>query len=402
MIPSINPFAPDFKDKAYELYEILRTDDPVHYTTQVPFSNPTWIITRYDDAISLLKDKRLLKKTPVTFIEEQFSEDSLQSDWANLFNHMLNTDPPDHSRLRSLVQKAFTPRMVENLRPRIQDIANQLLDQVVKNNQMDLIQDYAFPLPIIVISEILGIPIEDRSQFRHWSNAIIYAFNRPDRRKQIIPEIVNFNHYLKELVAKRQQHLQDDLISALIQSSINSDKLSESEIYPMIFLLIIAGHETTVNLIGNGLFSLLQHPDQCEKLRNYPYYIDTAIEEFLRYMSPVEFATNRWAAEEIHLHGKTIAKNDLVLISLASANRDPTQFPHPNHLDITRQKNEHIAFGKGIHFCLGAPLARLEGQIAIQTLLQRIPQFELSVDRDQLEWQATFLMRGFKSIPIRF
>ncbi|SFJ64827.1 cytochrome P450 family protein [Thermoflavimicrobium dichotomicum] len=397
----VNPFSPDFKEHAYEIYQELREKDPVHQIT-MPNGNIAWIISRYHDAVSLLKDKRLQKNPRTVFSAEQYQQAFPFPEMRLFIEHMLNSDPPDHTRLRSLVQKAFTPRIIENLRPRIQEIADQLLESVEAQGHMDIIQDYAFPLPIILISELLGIPTEDRNQFRQWSNAVIYAFNQPERLKQVLPEIRAFHAYLQTFITKRRQNPQDDLTSELIRAETENEKLSEKELYSMLFLLIIAGHETTVNLIGNSVFSLLQHPDQCEKLKKEPAFISLAVEEFLRYMSPVEFATNRWAIEDIQLHGKTIKKQDLVLISIASANRDPAKFTHPEKLDITREKNEHIAFGHGIHFCLGAPLARLEGQIAIQTLLQRIPAFELAVTRQELKWQSTFLMRGLQHLPIRF
>ncbi len=397
---SIDLFAPDFKDRAYHLYQKLREQDPVHRIT-MPSRQTGWIISRYEDGIRLLKDSRLRKNPFSLFTLQEVQTFFPLHKKSFFYRHLLNVDPPDHTRLRSLVQKAFAPSVIVQLRPRIQQIADHLLDPLLKKKEFDLIESYAFPLPIFVISEMLGIPKEDRNLFREWSNAFVTAINHPERNKQILDQMEEFYQYLRNLLAERRKNLQDDLISALIQAGTEKNRLSEEEIYSMIFLLIIAGHETTVHLIGNGVFALLQHPEQWEQLRREPKLIHSAVEEFLRYMSPVEVTTNRWAAEPIQLHGKTIAKNDLVLISLASVNRDPTQFVDPEKLDLTREKNEHLAFGHGSHFCLGASLARLEGQIAIQTLLKRIPNFELAVEPKQLKWLPTMLMRGFQSLPIR-
>jgi cytochrome P450 len=399
-VKSIDLFAPDFKDQAYQLYQKLREEDPVHQIT-MPNGLTGWIISRYEDGARLLKDSRLLSNPHSLFTPQQVQSFFPLQKKSFFYKHLLNVDPPDHTRLRSLVQKSFTPSAVEQLRSRIQRIADELLEPLLEQKQFDLIESYAFPLPIFVISEMLGIPKEDRNKFREWSNAFVSAVNHPERNNQILHKMEEFYRYLQNLLEERRNNLQDDLISALIQAGTEENRLTEVEIYSMVFLLIIAGHETTVHLIGNGVYSLLQHPEQYERLRAEPNLIHSAIEEFLRYMGPVEVTTNRWAAEPIQLHGKTIAKKDVVLISLASINRDPAKFDDPEKLYITREKNDHLAFGSGIHYCLGAALARLEGSIAIQTLLERIPHFELAVDPKQLKWIPSMLIRGFQSLPIR-
>ncbi|MBN3526552.1 cytochrome P450 family protein [Paenibacillus apiarius] len=395
----VNPFSSDFKDKAYSLYEQLRMQDPVHKTV-MPNGNTAWIVSRYEDAASALKNERL-KKNLFQFVgPEETGVPASRMDL--LFRHMLNSDPPDHTRLRSLVQKAFTPRMIENMRGRVQEISDWLIDQVETQGSMELIRDYAYPLPLIVICDMLGLPNEERDQFRTWSHAMVSAFNYPEKYKQITSEIDEFTSYIKVLIQRCRLDPQEDLLSLLTQAESEGSKLSEHELVSMIFLLIVAGHETTVNLIGNGTFALLQHRDQLEALRGNPALIHSAIEELLRFMGPVEFATNRWVGEDFEWGGKTIAKGDVVLIALASANRDPEYFLHPERLDITRGNNHHIAFGTGIHHCLGAPLARMEGRIAIDTLLRRLSNMKLAVAPDRLKWQPTFIMRGFTALPVQF
>ncbi|MBA4496505.1 cytochrome P450 [Paenactinomyces guangxiensis] len=395
----INLFSSEFKENAYQIYKQLRLNDPVHRIT-MPSGHHGWLITRYQDALAVLKDDRIIKNPRKVLNTDKPNRVLAESDL--LTNHMLSSDPPDHTRLRSLVQKAFTPRMVEGLRGRIEEIAHTLLNDVQDKGKMNVIDDFAFPLPIIVICEMLGIPAEDRDKFREWSNAIISATNQPDKMRQIQPQVQEFIDYLHDLITKRRQTPRDDLVSRLVHAESEGDQLTEKELFAMIFLLIIAGHETTVNLIGNGILALLEHPAQMEKLKQQPELIHSAVEEMLRYYSPVEIATNRWASEDIFLGGKKIPKGDMVLVMLGSANRDPEQFANPDQLDITRENNRHIAFGLGIHYCLGAPLARLEGEIAIQTLLARMPDIQLAVNPATLKWRPTFLMRGLEELPVTF
>lgn len=392
-------FAPDYKNFAYSLYEELRENAPV-YRIRMPNGLDGWIITRYEDAVNVLKDPRFLKRGRTVLGEERFSQIISAPEIELLLHHMLAMDPPDHTRLRGLVSKAFTPSMVNGLADRIQTIADELLDRVLEAGRMDLIHDYAFPLPIIVISDMLGIPLDDRMKFRDWSNAIVDASNHPEKLRQAVPQIKEFAAYLSDLIEKRRRYPAEDLISGLVHAEAEGEKLTEKELYSMIFLLIVAGHETTVNLIGNGVLALFENPEQLELLKNHPEWMPSAVEEFLRYYSPVEFATNRFAGEEVTMHGQTIKRGDMVLVALASANRDPRQFADPNRLDITRKHNPHIGFGYGIHYCLGAPLARLEAKIAISTLIKRIPSLALDVPRKQLEWRSSFLMRGLKTFPV--
>lgn len=292
--------------------------------------------------------------------------------------------------------------MVLQLENRIQKIADSLLDQVEPNHSMNLVDDFAFPLPIIVISEMLGIPLEDRQKFRVWSQAVIDFSDTPESLEEYKYKIGEFAEYLEYLVRKKRDEPAEDLVSALIQAESEGTKLSIEELYSTIMLLIVAGHETTVNLITNMTFALLNHPEQLEKLRQHPDLIDSAIEEALRFYSPVELTTLRWAAEPFTLHGEEIKRKDVVIISLASANRDDTVFSNADRFDIERKDNRNLAFGHGSHFCLGAPLARLEAKIAIQTLLRRFEHIEIKGEREQIKWKDNFLMRALEELPLCF
>jgi len=382
-------FTQEFTHNPYPVYEKLRQSDPI-LNLQFPDRRFGWLISDYDDAVTALKDGRFIKNVAKAFGEEHTSVFS---------TNMLFSDPPDHKRLRGLVQKGFTPQRIADMRDHIQDIADSLLDAVSSKNTINLIDEYAFKLPIIVISEILGVPTEDQDMFRVWSNSIIGASNRV-MDEQVGRHMNEFIAYLKDWFAKVRENPGDDMISQLVIAEDQGDRLTEQELYGVVTLMIIAGHETTVNLIGNGVISLLEHPDQRKLLQEKPELIHGAIEEMLRYNGPVEFSTSRWAAEDMEFNGVHMKRGDLVVIALNSANRDAAQFENPELFDITREKSQHLAFGKGIHLCLGAPLARLEGEIAINTLLRRYPHFELQSDIDQLEWRPGMIVRGVKEIPL--
>ncbi|WIY63468.1 cytochrome P450 family protein [Bacillus arachidis] len=391
----------DFKEDAYEIYKESRKLQPILFVCKSELWTE-WLITRYEDALPLLKDSRL-KKNP----ENVFSQEGLKpfhslenSDY--LTKHMLNSDSPDHSRLRALVQKAFTPKMISQLDERIQNIADTLLDQVEHTNSLNLVNDYAFPLPINVISEMLGIPKEDQEKFRVWSHEVIASPETPEEIKDNEIKLSEFITYLQYLVDVKRKEPKEDLVSALIQAESEGSKLSAPELYSMIMLLIVAGHETTVNLITNTVLALLENTDQLQLLKAKPEFIDSAIEEGLRYYSPVEITTARWASEPFVIHDQEIQKGDMVIISLASANRDENVFMNPDVFDITRENNRHIAFGHGSHFCLGAPLARLEAKIAIATLLKRMPNIQIKGEREKIKWQGNYLMRSLEELPLSF
>jgi len=368
-----------------------------------------WLVTSYDDAVAILKDPRFTMDWHKVMPGEsgQASAGANTSRYIPLMGkpNLLNTDPPDHARLRTLVSKAFTPRMVEQLRPRVQHITDELLDAVQAQGTMDLIADFAFPLPITVISDMLGIPPSHRQPFRTWTQTIVQSQSlalKPGQEAAGQAAEQEFITYIKTLLASKRVHPGDDLTSALVQAEEQGDTLSEDELLAMVFLLITAGHETTVTLIANGMLALLEHAEQMQLLRADPRLLPSAIEELLRYTAPVSLSSPRWALEDIPLRGKVIRKGEMVRCALLAADTDPQQFPDPTVLNILRQENAHVAFGKGIHFCLGAPLARLEGQIALGTLLRRFPDLRLAHDPAQLVWKDAGSLRSLAALPVTF
>ncbi|UUZ92246.1 cytochrome P450 [Paenibacillus sp. P25] len=366
-----------------------------------------WIAFHYDDVAAILKDPRFLKDmrglAPQQDQQEAPGEDNSVGklvEWLKQMPNMLTVDPPDHTRLRRLASSAFTPHMIEGLRPRIQQIADEPLDAVEERGEMDLVADYAYPSPIIVISEMLGIPAADRNRFREWTKKLGQAALEPGQSEAVEAAIEEFVTYIKALIADKREHPGNDVTSGLVRAHDEGDKLSDNELLSTIWSLITAGHETTVNLIGNGVLALLQRPEQLRLLQEDPALIPAAVEELLRYAAPV-MIIGRFAGEDMTMHGKLIRKGEMVLLSLAGANLDPQSFANPERLDITREENEHLAFGRGIHLCLGAPLARLEGQIAFGTLLRRSPNLRLTVRPEELVYNYSTL-RSLASLPVRF
>jgi len=390
-----DPVSPAAKSNPYPAYAHLRATQPIH-CVMLPSGRRRWLITRYADAERALCDPRLVKTRPV---------DDLPDEVRPLTKSLISADPPDHTRLRGLVRKAFSPRLVERLRPRIQQIADELLDAVVAAGKMDLIDDYASPLPIMVIAELLGVPPADCARFRAWSNAFVAdePFTNGDPleawRRTALAE---FSSYLRALFERKRADPRDDLITGLVLAREDGDALSADELLATVAVLIVAGHETTVNLIGNGMRALLAHPDQLRMLIRDPRLIGSAVEELLRYTGPSETTTFRYAATDLRYNGVTIPQGDQVVIVLASANRDETRFARADQLDVTRTSNHHLGFGKGIHFCLGASLARIEGQIAISRLIRRIPDLRPAIPVDQLQWRPSMIMRGLRSFPVLF
>ena len=401
--PRIDLFDPTFKADPYPTYASLRSSAPV-YRAALPDGRGVWLITRYEDVLAVLKDKRFVKDWRGALTPEQLAQvPPIPEVMKPLSQNMLDTDPPDHERLRALVSKAFTPRLIERLRPRVQAISDGLLDAVQDRGEMDLIDDYAFPLPITVIAELLGVPAEDRNNFREWSDAAVSGNASQEYMEEIlIPHMQAFTDYLRALFEEKRANPGDDLVSALVRAEEAGDRLSEDELLGMVFLLLVAGHETTVNLIGNGVLALLQHPDQLRKLKEDPSLIKPAIEELLRYDGPVETSTERFAREDVEIGDQVIPRGEMVLVVLAAADHDPERFSDPDELDITRTDNRHLAFGKGIHHCLGAPLARMEGQIAISTLLRRMPNLRLEGSPESLSWRPGMILRGLRGLPVEF
>ena len=384
---------PQFKANPYPFYARLRAEAPVLRTRAV-FGLTAWLVTRYDDVLTVLKDNRLAnnwsRRAPIGF---RFVKP--------LTRHMLVSDPPDHTRLRTLVQKAFTPRMVERLRERIHCVCDGLLNAAEPRGQIDLVNDYALPIPLTVIGELLGIPPADRLRFHSWSRAMISASVRLDFFRAL-PDLWLFFRHLRKLIAERRAYPRDDLITALVEAEEAGDKLNDDELQAMITLLLIAGYETTVNLISCGTLALLQNPAEPERLRQNPALAESAVEELLRFTSPIEIASVRLVREELQLGSEKLKRGELVLAALGSANHDESQFPNPEMLDVAREPNRHLALGQGAHFCLGAPLARLEGRIALTTLLERFPKLRLAVPADDLRWRKSFALRGLESLPLAF
>ena len=399
--PQVNIVSPQFKANPFPFLATLRATEPVYRTT-LPDKTPVWLVTRYEDVNLLLKDERFAKNRRNAMTPEQVRRlPWVPPMFRPLERNMLDLDPPDHTRLRALVHKAFTPRLVEQMRARVQTLADELLEGVARRGGMDLINDYALPLPMTTITEILGVPTSDRHKFHKWSKAVV-SLSSPNATVRVIPSVWLFIRYLRRFFKVRSRDPKDDLASALIQAEEAGDKLSEDELLAMVFLLLIAGHETTVNLIGSGTLALLEHPDEMEKLRRDPSLIKPAVEEMLRYTTPVFMTTERYAREDVTMHGVTIPRGEMPLGVIGSANRDETVFKNPDHLDITREPNKHLSFGQGIHFCLGAPLARMEAQIAVNTLLERMPDLRLKGTPESLRWRPSMILRGLDALPVAF
>ncbi|GIH94380.1 cytochrome P450 [Planobispora siamensis] len=393
-------FSPEFSRDPYTQYGALRERGPVHAVEFIPGTDiPAFLVIDYEHGRAALNDPRLAKGSrhaPAFFHREEVSTNPA------LAENMLNTDPPDHTRLRKLVTKAFTPRRTESLRPRIQEITDGLIDAMEPRGRAELIDDFAFPLPVTVICELLGVPAEDRDDFRHWSAVLLAPAFTPEEIRLRDEVNAAIHAYFGEITAARRADPRDDLVSALVTAHDEDDLLSDQELVAAFTLLLIAGHETTVNLIGNGMLALLTHPGQLRLLQDGPELIPAAIEEFLRYDGPVERATLRFATEDMEIAGVAVPKGSVVQISLGAAGRDPALVEAPDTLDITRADVRHIAFGHGIHFCLGAPLARLEGTIAFGTLLRRLPGIALDCPVEEIGWRAGSIIRGVQALPVRF
>jgi cytochrome P450 len=397
-------YSGDFFANAYATFAQMRENDPVFCQPGLDGETPIWWVTRYEDAEAvLLDDERFVRDPRLAFPPEKlaaFEADLPEAiEWVE--SHMLNRDGGDHRRLRRLVSKAFTPKMIERLRPRIQEIADGLLDPVVAAGEMELVSTFAFPLPITVIAELLGVPASDRDQFREWSDAFVRPAIDPEEQARFMESMGQFVAYLHALFETRRSEPGDDLISALVAVEDGGDTLSEKELTSMASLLIVAGHETTVSLIGNAMVALLTHPDQLALLEGDPSLLPRAVEELIRFDGPVERTLNRWAREDVELGGQTIRQGESVIVILGAADHDPERFDEPGELALTAERNaRHLGFGRGSHFCLGAPLARLEAEIAISTLLRRLPGLRLAVPQQELRWRPVPLFRSLVSVPV--
>ncbi len=391
----LNFFDPAFLADPYPVYQQLRADDPVH---RHPLG--FYVLTRYDDVAGFLRDARFGKGGYRALIEGRFGA---AADGPRLALSMLFRDPPDHTRLRALVSRAFTPRVVETLRPHVQDIVDRLLERVDGVGRMDVIEDLAYPLPITVISELLGVPVDQADRVKTWSRDVARALDAIvlpvgaeviERGRRATGEMAD---YFRGLIAERRRRPGPDLLSGLVEAEEAGDRLTEDELLATCVLLYVAGHETTVNLVGNGLLALLRHPAEWQHLRDDPALLPGAVEELLRYDGPVQ-RVGRIAAGDAEIGGAAIPSGTLVVGLLGAANRDPAQFADPDRLDVTRAEPRHLAFGSGIHYCLGAPLARLEAQVAIGTLLRRFPALTLAVARQT--WRPSSTLRGLEALQV--
>ncbi|MFI6735392.1 cytochrome P450 [Nonomuraea sp. NPDC050451] len=392
-------FDEDYLRDPHAVFGRLREGRPV-YCTATPQGVRVWVVSRYEDVKAACTDPRLSKDftNNPDMIKSNELEGGDSSGYEAVVPHnMLFVDPPDHARLRRLVGKVFTAGRVQALRPRVEQISASLLDKV--GPEFDLLHDYAVPLPAMVIGELLGIPENDWPQLIKWSNTTIEgAVLDP---QVVVRAATEFITYLAELCEARRAEPADDLFSAMVQAQDEEGALSGRELVDTAFLLTVAGHETTVHLICNGMLALLRHPDQHAKLREDPGLLPAAVEEFLRYDGPVSTSTLRFTKEPVTIGGTEIPANQLVLVSFLSANRDAAQFAAADRLDVTRAPGQHFAFGHGIHYCLGAPLARTEGAVAFRHLLERFPGLRLAVPEERLAWRPGLLMHGLTSLPVR-
>lgn len=376
----------------HAIYAGWRKEGPVRRVRLA--GSDVWVVTGYQEGRAALADSRLSKAPRDAAAYSEFDRATN--------THMLASDPPAHTRLRKLVTAAFTQRRIEALRPRVEEITDELLDAMEGRDRVDLIDAFAFPLPIRVITELIGIPAEDRARFRQWSNDIATHADVTgelvgQRLQETLEALVG---YLRELVAYRRGNPGDDLLSGLIQVRDSGDRLSDDELTSMAMLLLVAGHETTMSLIGSGTLLLLRDRERWEELRADPGLLPGAVEEFLRMEGSVELSTGRVALEDLEIGGRTIRAGEVVMVGLLAANRDDTRFDRPDDLQFSRTNNSHLAFGHGIHHCLGAPLARLEAVIAFGGLLRRFPDLRLAVPEAGLTWRPSPVLRGLHDLPV--
>ncbi|MHB8429960.1 MAG: cytochrome P450 [Acidimicrobiales bacterium] len=402
--PVFDPFDPSWSSDPFPLYDDLRHRAPVH-RNHLGF----WVVARHDDCLAILRDRRAssdslnvaIDRMPRGFRTPVAADDPTARAMLEM-RPFLFRDPPDHTRLRSLVSKAFTPRVVEGLRMRTLEIVDELIDTVLEAGQVDLIDAFAYPLPVRVICDLLGVPVEDQDRFKAWSHALARGLD-PDflLTEDVISArseaVLQFAQYFFDLLAERRRTPGDDLLSGLVQVEDGGTVLSEPELLSTCILLLVAGHETTVNLIAGGALALLRHPDQLERFRTDPTVVRTGVEEMLRYVSPVQL-TGRALTEDLVVGGVHLEAGDFVMLLLASGNHDPDQFDDPERFDLTRTPNNHLGFGFGIHHCLGAPLARMETQVALSRLVERSP--DLTLVGDSVTYKHNVVLRGLEALPV--
>ncbi len=390
-----NPIDPSFRDNPYPHYPALLSGSPRKFNIFIP----TTLVARYDDCLAVLRDPEHFSSRPPAMLQQLRAE---FGPFAGATT-MLDSDPPVHTRLRRLVSRAFTPRRIKDIEPRIRAIADELLDRIAPEGSFDLMDEFAGPLPVIVIAEMLGVPPEEHTQFKTWSNQIIEggrgAFRGVAPGEQVKTTSQELRAYLTAQIERRRNEPGEDLITALVQAHDEGGALAADELLAFVVLLLLAGNETTTNLIGNGTLALMRHPDQLQRLRGDLSLMPSAIDEMLRFDSPVQ-STVRTCAIATNVGGTDVAIGELLFVILAAANHDPQRFPNPDAFDVARTPNDHLAFGEGIHFCLGANLARLEGAIAISSMLERFPMLRLANPDASLQYRGSYLLRGLKTLPM--
>jgi cytochrome P450 len=388
-----NPIDPSFRDNPYPHYPALLAGAPRKFNVFLP----TTLVARYDDCLAVLRDPEHFSSRPPAMLAQLRAE---FGPFAGATT-MLDSDPPVHTRLRRLVSRAFTSRRIKEIEPRIHAIANELLDRIGREASFDLMNDFAGPLPVIVIAEMLGVPPEEHAQFKTWSNQIIEGgrgtFRGTAPGEQVKATSGELRGYLANQIERRRREPGADLITALVQAHDEGGALAADELLAFVVLLLLAGNETTTNLIGNGTLALMRHHDQLLRLRGDLALMPSAIDEMLRFDSPVQ-STVRTCAAPANVGGTEVAAGELLFVILAAANHDPARFPNPDSFDVARAPNDHLAFGEGIHFCLGANLARIEGAIAISSMLERFPKLQILNREAPLEYRGSYLLRGLKTL----
>ncbi len=391
---------PEVLANPYPLYKRLRTEDPVHWDSFLH----AWVVTRYPDVIQVLH-RFSANRTPTPEQLSAMNLSALNPIAKVMVRQMLFLDPPDHTRLRSLASAAFTPSRVERLRSHIQEIADNLIDGILsRGRRMDLIADFAAPLPAIVTAEMLGVPVADHEKLKDWSADFAEMLgnfqHNPDRFPRVLRSVESMGAYFRSAMKEQREHPRDGLIHAMMTAEVDGAQLNEEEIVANLIVTMVGGQETTTNLIGNGMLTLLRNPAERERLAADSSIISSAVEELLRYESPSQH-TARLAPEDLEMGGKQIRKRQAVIAVMGAANRDPERFPDPDRLDLTRPDNRHVAFGWAAHFCFGAPLARIEGQIAFETLLRRLPDIALEADKP-IVWRHNLGLRGLSALHVTF
>lgn len=401
MLLEYDPRRPEVIANPFPIFAQMREHSPIHYSEILG----GWVLTRYDDVRLAISDRRFSADRIRPFFERLPKEkrDRFAPLADSIGRWAVFHDPPEHTRLRNLMNRAFTARAVEKLAPKVQASVHRILDRICGRGEMDLIADFAYPLPASVILEMMGMPCDDLDRIKVWSDELAMfigsSVNAPDKYARANESIIALNGFFREAIERHRQQPGDDLLTALLAARDQGDVLSDDELVATCVLLVFAGHETTTNLIGNGMLALLQHPKELEDLREHPELLPTAVEELLRYDGPAG-AVVRIAREEIHLHDQTIASGERVFAMLHAANRDPRQFDDPENLNLQRAENRHLAFGHGIHFCIGAPLARLEARLAIEAILARCQ--DLTLLNEELTWSNSLVLRGVCSLPVSF